>query len=42
MWKQIKGFNYSINEKGEVRNDANNQIKSTYVNKVNGYRYVDL
>ena len=42
MWKQIKGFNYSINENGEVRNDITNHIKSTFVNKSNGYRYVDL
>jgi len=42
MWKKIDGYNYSINEDGEVRNDRNGCIKSTYVNMHNGYRYVDL
>ena len=42
MWKNIKGFNYSINEKGEVRNDKTKHIKSAYENKSNGYLYVDL
>ena len=42
MWKQIKGFNYSINENGEVRNDITNRIKTASVNKSNGYKYVDL
>lgn len=42
-WKKIKGYeNYSINENGEVRNDTTNNIKATYINKANGYKYVDL
>lgn len=42
-YKKIKGFkNYSINEKGQVRNDITNKIKKTYVNKNNNYFTVDL
>ncbi len=43
MWKKIdRNPNYSINEKGEVRNDKTNQIKSPFVNKKNKYLIVDL
>lgn len=43
IWKKIKGFdNYSINENGQVRNDIKGNIKSPYINKDNGYKYVDL
>lgn len=42
-WKKIKqNENYSINEDGEVRNDATNALKRPYINKQNGYLYVDL
>lgn len=42
-WKKIKqNENYSINEKGEVRNDITNTLKHSYINKQNGYLYVDL
>lgn len=42
-WKKIKQYeNYSINEYGEIRNDKTNNIKSPYLNKQNGYMYVDL
>lgn len=40
-WKKINN-NYSINENGEVRNDVTGKIKTSYINKKNGYRYVDL
>lgn len=42
-WIKIKRCNnYSINEKGEVRNDITGRIKSTFTNKNNGYLMVDL
>lgn len=42
-WVKIEqNENYSINEKGEVRNDTSGKIKSQYVCKGNGYLYVDL
>lgn len=42
-WKKIKrNDNYSINELGEVRNNANNHIKKPSVNIKNGYLCVDL
>lgn len=42
-WKKIKrNDNYSINEKGEVRNDRTGIIKASFVNKSNGYLSVDL
>ena len=42
-WKKIKqNENYSINELGQVRNDLTKRIKTTYVNKQNGYLCVDL
>ena len=42
-WKKINGFdNYSISENGQVRNDIKGNIKSPYINKDNGYKYVDL
>ena len=40
-WKKINQ-NYSINERGEVRNDATGYIKTAYKNAKNGYMYVDL
>ena len=43
MFCQIKGFeNYSINENGVVYNENTGSVKSAYVNKNNGYLYVDL
>ena len=43
MWKKIKNHNnYSVSEKGEIRNDLSGKIKSAYVCKGNGYYYVDL
>lgn len=43
MWVKIKrNPNYSINEKGEVRNDTTGYIKSAYTNIANGYLTVDL
>lgn len=42
-WKKIKrNTNYSINEKGEVKNDITGVIKKTHINKANGYVIVDL
>ena len=42
-WVKIKqNENYSINENGEVRNNANGKIKKQYICKGNGYLYVDL
>lgn len=42
-WKAIKKFeNYSINENGDVKNNTNGSIKKPYLNKKNGYYYVDL
>lgn len=42
-WVKIgQNNNYSINENGEVRNDKTGIIKKQYVNKANGYLYVDL
>lgn len=40
-WKKINR-NYSISENGEVRNDVTGRTKIPYVNKKNGYKYVDL
>lgn len=43
MWKKIdRNPNYSINEKGEIRNDQTNHIKTPYINKRNRYLVVDL
>ena len=42
-FKKIKGFkNYSINEKGQVRNDITKKIKKPFVNKKNSYFTIDL
>lgn len=42
-WKKIRGFdNYSVNERGDVRNDGTGRLKAPYVNKRNGYKTVDL
>lgn len=42
-WKKIKqNQNYSINENGKIRNDNTKKLKQSYVNKQNGYLYVDL
>lgn len=43
MWKKItRNPNYSINEYGDVRNDITGKIKSPFLNKENGYFYIDL
>lgn len=43
MWVKVKrNPNYSINEKGEVRNDATGYIKKPTENKANGYLMLDL
>lgn len=43
MWKLIaKNKNYSINENGEVRNNATGKTKAPFLNKENGYLTVDL
>jgi len=43
MWKKLeRNKNYSINERGEVRNDATGKIKTPYENRRNGYLTVDL
>ena len=43
MWVKVKrNNNYSINEKGQVRNDAKGNIKKPTLNKSNGYYYFDL
>lgn len=42
-WVKIsRNTNYSINEKGEVRNDVTGNKKVAYVNPANGYLTVDL
>ena len=42
-WVKIsRNTNYSINRRGEIRNDATGRIKSAYVNPANGYLTVDL
>lgn len=42
-WKKIKrNNNYSINEKGEIRNDRTGKIKTPFLNKSNGYYTADL
>lgn len=41
--KVIKGFeNYTISHNGIVKNRKNMNTKKTYINKDNGYLYVDL
>ena len=41
-WKILKqNKNYSINEHGEIKNNATGKIKQPTLNK-NGYYYVDL
>lgn len=43
MWVKVKrNPNYSINEKGEVRNDVTGHIKKLTENKANGYLVCDL
>ena len=43
MWVKLKrNHNYSINERGEVRNDKKGNIKKPTRNKSNGYYYFDL
>lgn len=43
MWKVIKqNGNYSINEKGEVKNNITGRIIKPFVNKKTGYKIVDL
>ncbi|NLD31554.1 MAG: HNH endonuclease [Trichococcus flocculiformis] len=42
-WVKVqRNHNYSINEKGEVRNDRTNHIKKPTLNKRNGYLVLDL
>ena len=42
-WVKVsRNHNYSINRKGEVRNDTTGKIKTPYQNKDNGYLTVDL
>ena len=42
-WKKIsRNTNYSINKKGEIRNDTTGNIKAQYINRSNGYMTVDL
>lgn len=42
-WKKIsRNTNYSINRKGEIRNDNTGKIKTPFINKANGYLTVDL
>lgn len=43
MWKKIdRNDNYSINEKGQVRNNLTGHIKKPTLNKVSGYLMFDL
>lgn len=43
MYHEIKGFeNYRIDRNGVVHNTKTGVIKSSYINKSNGYLYVDL
>lgn len=43
MWKKIeRNQNYSINERGQVRNDSTGKILSQNLNKSNGYLMVSL
>ena len=42
-WKILKqNKNYSINEHGEIKNNATGKIKKPTLNKNNGYYCVDL
>ena len=42
-WKILKqNKNYSINEHGEIKNNATGKIKKPTLNKNNGYYYVDF
>lgn len=42
-WKKVsRNDNYSINESGQVRNDATGRILKPFVNKANGYPTVSL
>lgn len=42
IWKKIEGYDYSINDLGEIRNDKTGKMKSSFINKANGYKTVDL
>lgn len=43
IWVKVnRNSNYSVNESGDVRNDATGRIKKPFVNKCNGYLTVDL
>lgn len=43
MWNKVsRNDNYSINDKGQVRNDNTGLIKTPTLNKRNGYLVVDL
>lgn len=37
-----RNTNYSINQKGEVRNDKTGRLKTPYLNKATGYLVIDL
>ena len=42
-WKTIKqNENYSINEKGEVKNNISGKLLKPFINKKSGYKIVDL
>ena len=42
-WKTIKqNENYSINEKGEVKNNISGKLIKPFINKKSGYKIVDL
>ena len=43
IWKEIKrNCNYSISKNGDIKNNITGKIKSTFVNKANGYLTADL
>lgn len=43
MWVKIqRNTNYSINKKGQVRNDNTGRLKKATLSKKNGYLYIDL
>lgn len=42
-WKTIKqNENYSINEKGEVKNNISGKLLKPFINKRSGYKIIDL
>ena len=42
MWKKIEDYHYAVNEEGQVINTRTGKIKSTYLNRPNGYLQVQL